>query len=120
MNRREDIAIERLDRSRLAPGGRALRDARKRVIRLNARQVMREAANDYDCETERAAFLCDCLDMVAEHLHPLMGRVEAATAFNSRAADICGPLQFGRAQASAAAEHAFARLTAANDKETTS
>lgn len=58
--------------------------------------------------SERAMILGDTLDMVAEHLRPILGRVEAATAFNSRATDICGPLKLTKAVACARAEQLFA------------
>ncbi|CAN7171544.1 hypothetical protein [Brevundimonas sp. LjRoot202] len=111
---RENYLVDRIDRRREAPKAKAERTARAMTIRMEARKLL-TAANDYEPD-ERAAFLGDVLDVVAEQLHPLIGRVEAATAFNSRAADICAAFKLGSAVKNAAAEQAFAKLTrAAND-----
>lgn len=110
---REQYLVDRIDRRKEAPAARAARSARATFLRMTARQTVKAMLADLD-PNERAAILCDTLDMVAEHLIPALGRVEAMTAFNSRAADIGGPLKLGRAIASARAEQLFAK--AANDR----
>jgi hypothetical protein len=112
-NAKQTWMAERIDRSREAPKVKADRTARAMYIRMEARKLITRAANDFDGK-ERAMLLCDVLDIVAEQLHPIIGRVEAATAFNSRATDICGPLKLNRAIAVARAEQLFTR--AANDE----
>jgi len=115
-NGKQTWIAERIDRSREAPAAKALRSQRAMTLRMTARKTVKTMLDAIDDPQERAAVLCDTLDMVAEHLYPIMGRVEAATAFNARAADICATFRLGRAVKNAAAEHAFARLTkAAND-----
>lgn len=109
---RENYLVERIDRSREAPAAKAVRTQRAMYLRMTARQTIIAMVKELEPQ-ERAAILEDTLDMVAEQLHPIIGRVEAATAFNSRAADICGPLKLGRAIASARAEQLFTR--AANE-----
>jgi hypothetical protein len=105
---------ERIDRSREAPQAKAIRTQRAMFLRMQARRTVTAMLADIEDPQERAAILCDTLDMVAEHLHPILGRVEAMTAFNSRATDIGGPLKLGRAIANARAEQLF--RPAANDR----
>ncbi|HYC66664.1 hypothetical protein [Brevundimonas sp.] len=108
MTAREQYLIERIDRSKEAPASKAARSARAMFLRMTARQTVKAMLTELDPQ-ERAAILCDTLDMVAENLHPIIGRVEAMTAFNSRAADIGGPLKLNRAVAAARAEQLFAK-----------
>lgn len=110
MNRAEDFHIEKLDRRREAPASKAARSARAMFLRMTARQTVKTMLADLEPQ-ERAAILCDTLDMVAEALWPIMGRVEAMTAFNSRATDIGGPLKLNAAIKNAAAHQAYDRLT---------
>lgn len=112
---REQYLVERIDRSREAPQAKAIRTQRAMFLRMQARRTVTALLADIEDPQERAAILCDTLDMVAEHLHPILGRVEAMTAFNSRATDIGGPLKLGRAIANARAEQLFAPK-AANDR----
>lgn len=113
---REQYLVERIDRSREAPQAKAVRTQRAMFLRMTARQTVTAMLADIEDPNERAAILCDTLDMVAENLHPILGRVEAMTAFNSRATDIGGPLKLGRAIAEARAEQLFAPKPA-NDRE---
>lgn len=112
---REQYLVERIDRSREAPAAKAIRTQRAMFLRMQARRNVTALLADIEDPQERAAILCDTLDMVAEKLWPILGRVEAMTAFNSRATDIGGPLKLGRAIASARAEQLFAPK-AANDR----
>lgn len=114
---RENYLVEKIDRAREAPRAKAARTARAMFLRMEARKTISAMLADIEEPAERATILKDVLDMVGERLHPIMGRVEAATAFNSRAADICATFRLDRAVKHAAAEHAFARMTkAANDR----
>lgn len=114
-NGKQNWMAERLDRSKEAPAAKAARSARTTQIRAEARADLRRNLARYLTPEERAAYLCDTLDMVAEHLHPILGRVEAMTAFNSRATDIGGPLKLNRAIATARAEQLFAKRPANED-----
>tara|TARA_R110002051_G_scaffold316556_3_gene396346 strand:+ start:1536 stop:1904 length:369 start_codon:yes stop_codon:yes gene_type:complete len=105
----------KIDRAREAGPTKAARTARAMFLRMEARKTITAMLAEIEEPAERAAILKDVLDMVAENLHPLTGRVEAATAFNSRATDICATFKLGGAIKRAAAEHAFARMSAAND-----
>ena len=117
MNGKQEWIAQRIDRKREAPQAKAARAARATVLRLRARQHIAALMVEIETPEEQAQILRDVLDMVAEQLHPRMGRVEAATAFNARAADICVTFRLDRAVKNAAAEHAFARMTkAANDR----
>lgn len=115
MSSREQYLVERIDRAREAPKAKAERTQRAMYLRMQARRTVTALLADLACPTERAAILGDLIDVAAEHRHPLIGRVETATALNSVAADVCATFRLPRALKSAAAEHAFARLTAAND-----
>lgn len=116
MSRNQSWIADKIDRSREAPRARAARSARDMQLRMTARLTIKTMLDAIEDPRERAAILCDTLDMVAEHLHPILGRVEAMTAFNSRATDIGGPLKLPRAIAAARAEQLFAPK-AANDRE---
>jgi uncharacterized protein (DUF3084 family) len=116
MNGKQDWMAGHIDRRREAPATKAARSARAMFLRMQARRTVAEMITDLE-PNEQATILCDALDMVAEQLHPRIGRVEAATAFNSRAADICGPLKLSRAIASARAEQLFGPKPA-NDRGT--
>lgn len=113
MNAKQTWIADRIDRRREAPKVKAARSARTMFLRMLARRTITEMLRDIEDRNERALILGDILDMVAESLHPILGRVEAATAFNSRAAEICGPLKLPRAIAAARAEQLFTK--AAND-----
>ncbi len=107
----------KIDRKREAPRAKAAKSARAAFLRMTARKTITAMLAPIEEPAERATILKDVLDMVAEQLHPITGRVEAATAFNARAADICATFRLGGAVKRAAAEHAFARMTkAANDR----
>lgn len=115
MNGKQTWIADRIDRSREARQAKAIRTQRAMFLRMLARKTVTDLLAQIEDPQERAAILCDTLDMVAEHLHPILGRVEAMTAFNSRATDIGGPLKLGRAIAAARAEQLFAPK-AANDR----
>lgn len=115
MNSKQSWIADRIDRAKEAPATKAARSARATQIRSEARADMRRNLTRYATPEERAAYLCDTLDMVAEHLYPILGRVEAMTAFNSRATDIGGPLKLTRAVAVARAEQLFAKRSANED-----
>lgn len=106
--------VERIDRAKEAPGIKAERSRREMHLRMQARRTVTAMLADLE-PNERATILRDTLDMVGEQLHPLIGRVEAATSFNAVAADICAIYRLPRAIKNAAAEHAWSRATAAND-----
>lgn len=116
MSARENYLVERIDRAREAPAVKAQRTQRAMFLRMEARKTVSGVLAGIDCPAERAIILGDLIDVAAEHRHPLIGRVETATALNSVAADVCATFRLPRAIKSAAAEHAFARLTAANDR----
>lgn len=113
MNGKQTWIADRIDRSREAPPSKAARTRRAMFLRMLARKTVSDLLAQIEDPQERAAIMGDVLDMVAEHLHPILGRVEAMTAFNSRASDIGGPLKLGRAIANARAEQLFTK--AAND-----
>jgi len=115
MSGRERYLVDRIDRRREAPASKAARSARAMFLRMQARRTITAMLAEVEEPQDRAAILCDVLDMVAEHLHPILGRVEAMTAFNSRATDIGGPLKLHRAVAAARAEQLFAPKPA-NDR----
>lgn len=116
MSSREQYLVERIDRAKEAPAAKAERSRREMYLRMQARRTVRDMLADLDPQ-EQAIILRDTLDMVGEQLHPIIGRVEAATSFNAVAADICAIFRLPRAIKNAAAEHAFAKLTkAANDR----
>jgi hypothetical protein len=112
MNRREDFMASKIDRSREAPKSKLARDARRTFLRATARQNIAAMIAGLDPQ-DRAAILCDTLDMVAEALRLCVSPSDAMTAFSSRAADIGASLKLPRAIASARAEQLFAK--AAND-----
>lgn len=117
MTRRETYLVERIDRSREAPAAKDQRTRRSMYLRMLARRTISVLLGDIECPEERAAILGDLIDVAAEYRHPLIGRVETATGLNKVAADVCAIFRLPRAIKSAAAEHAFARLTAAaNDR----
>ena len=114
-NGKENYLVDRIDRRREAPASKAARSARAMFLRMQARRTVSAMLAEIEDPQERALILCDTLDMVAEQLHPVLGRVEAMTAFNSRATDIGGPLKLTRAVAAARAEQLFAPKPA-NDR----
>jgi len=114
-NAKENYLVERIDRAREAPAARALRTRRDMYLCMQARRTVTGLLSDIDCPEERASVLGHLIDIAAEHRHPLIGRVETATGLNKVAADVCAIFRLPRAIKNAAAEHAFARLTAAND-----
>jgi hypothetical protein len=116
MRGRETYLVERIDRSREAPAAKAARASRAMFLRMTARRSVAGLLADLEDPEERAAILGDLIDIAAEHRFPIIGRVETATALNKVAADVCAVFRLPRAIKSAAAEHAFARLTAANDR----
>jgi hypothetical protein len=115
MNRREDFLASKIDRSREAPKSKLARDARRSFLRATARENIAAMIADLESQ-DRAAILCDTLDMVAESLRLCVSPSDAMTAFSSRAADIGASLKLPRAIASARAEQLFAPK-AANDRE---
>ena len=113
---REDYLARTIDRKREASSTKAARSARQMFVRMLARQRLTAALAEVEPE-ERAALIYDVLDVAGEQLHPLVGRVEAATRFNAVAADICASLRLPKAIARASADQAFDKLTqAANDR----
>jgi len=115
MNGKQEWIAQKIDRAREAPRAKAARTARAMFLRMEARKTITAMLADIEEPAERAIILKDVLDMVAENLHPITGRVDAATSFNSRATDICATFRLTGAVKRAAAEHAFARMSAAND-----
>lgn len=115
MSPRENYLVERIDRAREAPKAKAERTQRAMYLRMKARRTVTSVLADIECPIERGVILGDLIDVAAELRHPLIGRVETATALNATAADVCAIFRLPRAIKNAAAEHAFARLTAAND-----
>lgn len=110
-NGKQTWMAERIDRRREAPAAKAVRAARAMFLRMQARLTITGMLKEIEDPAEKALLLGDALDIIGEQLHPLIGRVEAATSFNSRAADICATFRLGRAIKSAAAAQAFSRLT---------
>jgi len=116
MNGKQDWMANHVDKRREARQTKAARSARAMTIRMEARKLIAAALKDFEDPAEGAAFLGDVLDITAEELHPRIGRVSAATAFNSRAADICATFRLHVAVGRAAADQAFDKLTRhAND-----
>ena len=113
---REHYLVDRIDRSREAPAAKAARTARAMFLRMQARRTVTTLLATLDDPEERGVILGDLIDVACELRHPIIGRVETATALNSLAADLCGVFRLPRAIKNAAAEHAFARLTVANDR----
>lgn len=111
---REAYLIDRIDRRREANVTREARTARSMFLRMKARRDVSACLADLP-EHDRATYITDCLDILAEHLHPMVGRVPAATAYNRVAADICATIKLKQAVAGAEADRVFAKLTAAND-----
>lgn len=119
MSGRESYLVERIDRAKEHAGAKAARGARSLYLKMQARRTITALVSDIECPIERAAILGDLIDVAAELRHPLIGRVETATALNSTAADVCAVFRLERGIKSAAAEQAFAKLTkAANDRGT--
>jgi hypothetical protein len=114
MNGKQTWMADRIDRKREAPQTKAVREARAMTIRMEARKLIAGALRAYEDTAEAAAFLGDVLDIVGEQLHPRIGRVAAATAFNSRSTDICSH-GLNEAIARARAEQLFRQPKAAND-----
>ena len=116
-NGKENYLVERIDRAREAPAAKDQRTRRTMYLRMQARRTITAVLHDISCPEERAAILGDLIDVAAEHRHPLIGRVETATALNKVAADVCAIFRLPRAIKNATAEQAFAKLTAAaNDR----
>lgn len=116
MSGREKYLVERIDRSRESVAGKQARSSRAMFLRMSARRTVKGLLHDITDPKEQAVILGDLIDIAAECRWPLIGRVETATALNAVAADVCAIFRMPRAIKSAAAEHAFARLTAANDE----
>lgn len=115
MKGKQDWIAERIDRSKEAPAAKKQRSRRALYLKMQARRTVTDVLRDIDCPSERDAILGDLIEIAAEHRWPIIGRVETATRLDKVAADICAALRLPRAIKNAAAEHAFARLTAAND-----
>ncbi len=115
MSQREKYLVERIDRSRENATNQQARSSRAMFLRMTARRTVRSLMQDVADPKEQAALLGDLIDIAAEFRWPLIGRVETATALNSVAADVCAIYRLPKAVKNAAAEQAFARLTAAND-----
>lgn len=109
MNGKQDWMAGKIDRAKEQTTRAKVKPARAMQIRMEARMDLRKNLARYDAPAERAAYLEDSLDMIGESLHPLLGRVEAATAFNKRATDVCAFLRVGNAVARARAEQLFAK-----------
>lgn len=116
MSRQERIMVERIDKAREGPAAKARRNARSMFIVMRARQVITGLLAEFDEPGEKVSILRAVLDIVGEKLWPLTNRVDAATAFNSVAADICAVFRLPRALKNAAAEQAWSKATAANDR----
>lgn len=116
MSKREKYLVERIDRKRESQVTRESRTARSLYLRMQARRLVTAAANDVEDLQERAVLLRDMLDVIAEQMHPITGKVEAATAFNRVASDLCVEFKLARSIASAEAERLFASLKPANDE----
>lgn len=115
MSQREKYLVERIDRSRENAISQQARSSRATFLRMTARRTVRSLMQDVTDPKEQAALLGDLIDIAAEFRWPLIGRVETATALNSVAADVCAIYRLPKAVKNAAAEHAWSRLTAAND-----
>lgn len=115
MNGKQNWMADRLDRSKEQATRAKVKPARAMQIRMEARMDLRRLLARFSDPIERGAYLLALLDMIAEALWPILGRVEAATAFNSRAADICANLKVGNAVARARAEQLFAKRPANED-----
>lgn len=116
MSGREKYLVERIDRRREHVSVKQARTARGLFLRMQARRIVVAAANDIENPEERAVLLRDMLDIIAEQMHPITGKVEAATAFNRVSSDLCVTFKLGRAVASAEAERLFSKMKPANDE----
>lgn len=114
MSKREKYLVERIDRSRESVEAKQARTSRTLYLRMQARRTITAALADLNPK-EQAVFLRDVLDITAEHLHPLIGKPSAVSAFGAVAHDLGAGLNLNRAVASAEAERLFARLDPAND-----
>lgn len=108
---RENYIVEKIDRKREASSSKAARSARNMFLRMEARKLVTSGLVNLSDPTEQAAFLGDLIDIAAEHRHPIIGKVETATALNAVAADVCSSLRLPRAIARAKAEQAFSTLS---------
>ena len=115
MNGKQDWLANKIDRAKEQTTRAKVKPARAMQIRMEARMDLRRNLARYETPAEKAAYLENALDMIGESLWPILGRVEAATAFNSRAADICANLKVGNAVARARAEQLFAKRPANED-----
>ena len=115
MSGREKYLVERIDRTRENVAGKQARSSRAMFLRMSARRSVKGLLHDITDPKEQAVLLGDLIDIAAEFRWPLIGRVETATALNSVAADVCAIYRLPKAVKNAAAEHAWSRLTAAND-----
>jgi hypothetical protein len=116
MSAREDYIIDRIDRSKESPQAKAMRTRRAMHLRMLARRTVDTMLRDLEPE-EQAIILRDALDVAGERLHPILGRVEAATAFNAVASDICAHLKLPRAIAAARAEQLFTKAATDGGRE---
>lgn len=115
MSKREKYLVDRIDRSRENVAAKQARTARTTFLRMMARRVIKALMHDINDPKEQAVILGDVIDIAAEYRWPLIGRVETASALNVVAGDVCAIYRLPKAVKNAAAEHAYARLTAAND-----
>lgn len=115
-NGKERYLVDRIDRRREHQSTKDARTARSLFLRLQARRIVMAAANDIENPDERAVLLRDMLDIIAEQMHPITGKVEAATTFNRVASDLCVTFKLGRAVAAAEAERLFSNMKPANDE----
>lgn len=113
MSGRERYLVERIDRSKEHAQAKTQRGARSLYLKMQSRRVVTALVANFDCPIERAAILGDLIDVAAEYRWPLIGRVETATGLNKVAADVCAVFRLPRTIKDAAAEQAFAKLTAA-------
>lgn len=116
-NGKERYLVERIDRRREHVSVRQARTSRSLFLRMQARRIIVSAANDIENPEERAVLLRDMLDIIGEQMHPITGKVEAATAFNRVASDLCVTFKLGRAVATAEAERLFSKMKPSNDED---
>lgn len=106
-NAKENYLIGRIDAAKdLARP--ALKPQRAMYLRMQARLAFSRLLSEIECPMERAAFIENMLDVGAEHLHPLIGRVSAATRLNAISADVCAVFRLDRAISRARADQVFA------------
>lgn len=114
-NSKENYMVDRIDRKREEPAAKALRLRRNMYLLMQARRSVTSLLADLTSPDEQGAILGHLIDIAAEQRHPLIGRVETATALNSVAADVCAVFRLDRGVKFARAEQLFA----ANDGDQT-